>query len=130
VEHRIEYGGGPQDVTVTTSGPADLDSLKRVNEELVADPRFEPGMLVLIDHSALQVTELPTEHVADLGRSVRAMDDRLGRTIFAVVATTAVGYGLARLYQAYASDAATETHVFVSRDEAEEWLRDRRARIR
>ncbi|MGZ4403214.1 MAG: hypothetical protein ACXVRI_10255 [Gaiellaceae bacterium] len=49
----IEFGGDPAEVTIETFGVASREGFIRLNIELVSDPRWRPGMAVLVDHTAL-----------------------------------------------------------------------------
>jgi hypothetical protein len=70
VKFSIEFGGDPQDVTITASGAADPAGFASMNERLMSDPRFRPGLAYLIDLSGVDVTELPqadAEQIAERG---------------------------------------------------------------
>jgi len=43
---------------VTTSGDAERDGFVRINEELLAHPRFRPGLTLLVDHTDLSLAPL------------------------------------------------------------------------
>jgi hypothetical protein len=58
---RIEFGGNPQDVTITTDGIASCHRFSAMSLELVEDPRWRLGMTVLIDHSSLVAPDAYSE---------------------------------------------------------------------
>jgi hypothetical protein len=53
MDFTIEFGGRPQDMTITTSGTADVAGFSRMNSALTSDPRFRSGMAILVELSAL-----------------------------------------------------------------------------
>jgi hypothetical protein len=124
--HTLDFGGEDADVTVTTSGMADAAGFAAMNDELVAHPRFRPGMSILVDHSALDVTLLRAGDVQVIARAVTEMASSIGPGAIAIVAPTKVGFGVARMSEGLAAPAELRTRTFRSRAHAIEWLRDQR----
>ena len=50
MKYTIDFSGSPQDVTITTFGPASREGLVGFVQDLVDDPRYRPGMFILVDH--------------------------------------------------------------------------------
>jgi hypothetical protein len=113
-----DFGG----VEIKTSGEADLAGLLGHATELVGDGRYVPGMPVLIDHTDLDATSIPSADLASLGQHVTTLASRLGDSRVAVVVPNALTYGLGRMAQ-----ARQETHVdmrlFYSRADALAFLK-------
>jgi hypothetical protein len=124
MEFRIEFGGEPQDVTLTTSGRANADGFRQMNEELVSDPRFRPGMAILVDHSELDVSGLGPDDVEAIGASVIRLGDLIGPSPVAIVGADMMTVAVSRVSRAYASPAPLRARSFYGRDEALAWLRD------
>lgn len=53
VRHSIRFVENADEVLVTTSGEVSLDGLDAIVTDLLADPRYHPGMTVVFDHSHL-----------------------------------------------------------------------------
>jgi hypothetical protein len=123
VEYRIEFGGEPQDVTVTTSGQADLTTFERMNEELTADGRFHPGMKILVDHSDLDVSPLMDDEIRGIADSVTRAGELFRDASIAIVAPKTVTFGVARQSVSLATVAGLRVGVFGVRANALEWLR-------
>jgi hypothetical protein len=123
MEFRIDFGGEPQDVTVTTAGRADLEGFERFNEALVSDPRYRPGMTILVDHSQLDASTLSPPEVEAVGDIVARVADRLGPSLVAIVSGDRVTFGQAGISVAYAPPERIRVRVFYTLDEAVEWLR-------
>jgi hypothetical protein len=131
MEYTIEFEPREAvDVTVTTSGLADLAVIGRLVDELASDPRYSPGMNLLFDHTRLDVTPLTTEDIYEIGRAVAERGDAFARTPIAVVVADPVGYGVTRMAEAQADLPAPSTRpgssyvrVFYTLDEAVDWLR-------
>jgi len=124
VEYAIRFGGDPEDVLVTTSGEAELDALHRFVEEVIADPRFRPGMSVIVDHTALDVSTLTAADMRARSSRLAANADRIGPSRVATVVAGQAAFGLWRMMDAY-EDGLLESdgRVFYSLDEARAWLR-------
>jgi len=69
VEYRIEFGGDDDalDVSISTHGVADVAAFARLDEELVSDERFAPGMFVLVDDSDLDTTNIQLDEIRAMG---------------------------------------------------------------
>jgi hypothetical protein len=63
VEYDVIWGGDPEDILIRTSGPATVPELNAMVSELLADPRFRPGLKVLLDHRAAGFTGFTTAHL-------------------------------------------------------------------
>jgi hypothetical protein len=127
VDHRIEFGGEPQDVTVTTSGEADRAGFAAFNNALVTHPAFRPGMAVLIDHSDLDASLLTGADILAIADHLKRLEHRLGDGPMALVAPDAFAFGLARVSVRQAQFERLEPQTFASREEALDWLRARKS---
>jgi hypothetical protein len=121
LEYTIEFGGDPERVTITTSGRADRETIDRFMEEVAADPRFRPGMPVLGDHRALDVTSLSSDDVKALGASASKLAEDVTASVFAVVVPDALAFGLTRMAEAHINPQL-RIGIFYSLDEALAWL--------
>ena len=122
MEHAIEFGGAPQDVTIRTSGPATAAGLIAFVTELVADPRFRPGMAVLVDHSDLDARPLTGADIRAMADVVIKLDDRIGTSRVAILVPNPLTFGYARMYELHAAETQLHSRVFYSRDDALKWL--------
>jgi hypothetical protein len=123
VEFRIDFGGELQDVTITTWGRADLAGFERFNEALVSDPRYRPGMTILVDHSQLDASTLSPAEVEAVGNVVARLADRIGPSLVAIVSGDRVTFGQAGISVAHAPPERIRVGVFYTLDEALGWLR-------
>jgi hypothetical protein len=125
VEYSIEFGGDPQDLTITMSGRADVEAFGRVTAELVADPRFRAGLTILVDHSALDLTPLSDGDVPKATDALLERDWNFPPKAVAIVAPpTAHALEFAERGVAHMSVLQRPRRVFRSRDEALIWLRE------
>jgi hypothetical protein len=124
VNYSIEFGGVPQDVTITTFGMADADGLIGFVRDLVANPRFRPGMLILVDHMSIDASKLT-------GADVRAQAGvvKLGPSKVAIVVPTPLTFGYARMYEHHAAETQLHSRVFYSRRDALAWLESERSSV-
>jgi hypothetical protein len=125
VEFSIEFGGDPQDVTIAVSGVGDLAGFASLNEAVLSDPRFRVGLSFLIDFSELEVAELPQHEVEQIaGVGTASTWDYPPRAV-AMVATNPATRAQAQLAVAYMGGSKSGHRVFVTREEAVAWLRER-----
>ena len=126
MEFKIEFGGEPQDVTVTLSGVADLIGFRRYNEEFSSDPRFRAGMLILVDASALDSSQLSSEHLEAASQQMSERDWIHPPRAIAIVAPdprTFDDFGAARAHQ---GGSRSRRRVFAAREPAVSWLDEQR----
>jgi hypothetical protein len=124
VESSIEFGGTPQDVTVTVTGLADAEGLVGLVRDLVSSPQFRPGMLMLEDVTAIDASRAPPFGLRWKGSS--KLGEQIGPLKLAIVVPSPVTFGYARVWEAYVDDrTAIGTRMFYSR--AVEWLEAKRA---
>ena len=110
-------------VTATAEGTLSLDQVLATLADLVKDPDFEPGFDRLWDLCEAQ-PDLSCDHVRAIARVVEALGQTLGGRRTAIVACSALAYGLARMYTAFSEGVGPETNVFGSREEAIKWLQE------
>lgn len=126
MEYTIEFGGAPQDVTVTTSGPATPEALSGYVRDLVDDPRFRPGMFILADHERMDASAVSADDVRDQARMMNDLDERIGPCKVAIVVPSTLEFGFARMYQAHSTQTQVDSQVFYSKADALAWLESER----
>jgi hypothetical protein len=126
VEYRIEFGGAPQDVTITTFGPATPETLSGYIKDLVDDPRFRPGMFILANHQRMDASTVTAADVREQARMMNELDDRLGPCKVAIVVPSTLEFGFARMYQAHTAATQVDSQVFYSKADAVAWLESER----
>ena len=117
----------PQRVVVETAGVAARVGFPRFLDTIVEDPRFEPGMPVLVDHSKLDMDALTTADMQAVADVVLHRNAKIGRSLVAIVTPASVAYGLTRQFTAFADLADIRVRIFGSRAEADDWLTRARA---
>lgn len=124
MEFTIEFGGEPQDVTITTSGIADVEGSRRLSSALASDPRYCAGMLVLVDHSALEMSRLTDLDLERIAAGISESDWNLPPRAVAIVASNVETHIRAREAVAHLGGSLSNRRVFSSREEALGWLRE------
>jgi hypothetical protein len=128
VDFAIEFGGDPQDVTITMSGRADVDGYRRVTEALVSDPRFRAGMAILVDQSELILTPLSGRDVLEASDPILERDWNFPpKAVALVVPSTPHALELAERGLTHMSVLGLPRRVFCSREEALPWLREQKS---
>jgi len=108
----------------TANGPLSIADIVAAYESIASDPSFRPDMGVLWDMSN---TNASGAGPADVKAVVRAIGNKLGDNTYhkvAIAASSDFLYGLARMYEIYASRLPIDVKVFRSREEARVWLCD------
>jgi hypothetical protein len=124
VEYRIDFveDGAAEDVRVTTSGRGSLRGFTAFLDELVADRRYRPGLAILIDHSALDPSELVTADARTLAQLVADMGDRVHGTAIVCVAPRPAMFGISRAFELYSELSGVQARVFSNLDDARAWI--------
>ena len=121
MEYRFEFGGSPQDVTVIASGVASVSEFSRLYENLCDQSRFEPGMLILLDMSEVDMSAIPLGEAPKIGRGLAEFEDRCEGCAMAVVCRDPLTTVLTRAGD-IGGTADVDVWVACSRDEATTWL--------
>jgi len=123
MDYTVEFTGDR--VILTTAGEVDVADVERLVRELVADPRFTPGLPILADHTQLEAASLTSAETRQIGLIFVDFGARIGPSPLSVVVRDAVTFGLVRMAATYAAAAPLKAKVFYSRAEAEAWLAER-----
>jgi hypothetical protein len=122
MRHTIEFVSDPDGVIVHTFGRGDVEGFRAMNEELLGDPRFEPGMRILIDHSNLDVSSLTTDEIEEIGRYILSVAERIGTSPVALIASGAVTRLAAEASIGHAVEAAFRPRLFDALADGIRWL--------
>lgn len=126
MEYSFEFGGDPQDLTITMSGRTTPQDLRRMNTELIADPRYRTGLAIFVDLSRLEASGFDEDGFRFATGPIAERDWQHPPLAIAILAPDPETFDAARLYSAYLGGSASGRAIFRERDEAIAWLRDRR----
>lgn len=119
ITYRIHEKSGI--VRIQLSGTLHLNEMVRTVEELLGDPRIQPGMNILSDHSRVQ--EVATmEFVGATIPLLGHLAEHLGAFRCAVVTTRAGSQRMTKLAAVLAERTGAEVRAFRTLDEPESWL--------
>lgn len=94
---------------------------ERACAEREADPQISPGIPVLVDCREVEPPD-STETVRYVADCVMRLASRSACGPVAIVVSTDVEYGMARMYMAYTDNVHPNTQVFRSIESARKWL--------
>jgi hypothetical protein len=126
MEFTIEFGGDPQDVTITLSGIATPESFRRFNDARLSDERFRKGLVILLEASTLdtsQMSEVLFQEAVEPMLERELSDPPLA---LAIVAPDARTFKDAVLTRAHLGGQSSHRAVFASREDALLWLGQQR----
>jgi hypothetical protein len=126
VDFTIEFGGEPQDVTITTSGVADTAGCLGLYTRLASDPRHRRGLLILADHSTLDTSELTDLDIERIAAAVSTSEWHAPPRAVAILVASPRAVDQARLAIAHMGGSRSNRRVFTSHAEAVAWLREQR----
>ena len=109
------------------SGVATVEGFRQRNDALVDDRRFQPGMPILFDNTALDTSGLTAADVLAIGKPPVALGERVGSSPIAVVAHDPFVGGDARMAYRYARQPVGNIRIFHSLAEAVVWIRTQQA---
>ena len=125
MDFAIDYGGSPQDVTITAFGVADVTGYLRMCAALTADERFRPGMRILVEQPDLDMTHCTDADVEQIAASLAARDWNYPPRAVAVVVSEKSAEG-ARLGVLHLGGTQSKRRLFDSREDALAWLGEQR----
>ena len=106
-------------ITSTASGVITLPEIWAHQEKLDKDPDFDPSFAQLLDVTQVTKLKLSSEDV----RRVAESNSLSTNPRLAIVATSSLVYGMARMFQIFREMKGEEkTRVFRDRDEALAWV--------
>ena len=106
-------------ITSTASGVITLPEIWAHQEKLDKDPDFDPSFAQLLDVTQVTKLKLSSEDV----RRVAESNTLSTNTRLAIVATSSLVYGMARMFQIFREMKGEEkTRVFRDRAEALAWV--------
>ncbi len=120
----------PSLVVCRPSGVAEVKGYKAFLQALISSPEFGPGVKVLMDITALDVSSLTAADMEELASlRVGFAGERKARSAMVVGPGSPLRYGLGRMFEGYvSSQVGFETRVFEEFDEALAWLKTGDAR--
>ena len=122
MNYSLEFGGDPQDLTMTLAGGLDAHSIREFVEELVSHPEYRAGMLILADLSGLDTSAISMEEYESVSGVIAGRDDRFPARAIAIVAPDSRTFDDAMQHRAYVGGSKSGRGVFRSRTEAAAWL--------
>lgn len=128
MEHEIVWGGEPEDVRLTASGTATVEEIEACTREVFYDPRYRPGLRLLVDHRFVDWSRMTEDDVRRTVELLVGNADHIGSVYCAMVMGRPVDYGIARMRQHYVEaqpELQVELRVFISIEDARLWLATR-----
>jgi hypothetical protein len=113
---------GQEDLRIHVSGRAESGEFERFYDELVADPRFRPGMKILADFRELDLGQLHAGSIASIGRAVADREEQWGAARYAIVVPNSMAFGLVRMAELTAHLQQMTVWPVYTLADAEAWL--------
>ena len=98
-----------------------VDEFGDILEKITRAEEYAPDVPALWDLSAVDASKADTSIIEKL-ITVRERYPERGKTKLAMVASSALAFGLSRMYEALSADLPQTIGVFRDRVEAEQWL--------
>ena len=123
MEFEIAFVDGEvTNVHVTVSGELTVEGNQAWLEQLVTDPRWRPGMRVLLDGTALRPGDFVGRHLQAVAEPIVGHGADWGPGFCAAVVDDPTVFGLIRMWQVATREMEWQTEVFHSRAAARAWL--------
>jgi len=126
VKYSLEFGGDPQDLTMTLTGAVDAAGIRAFVEELIAHPEYRAEMLILADLSGLNTSTITEEQYESVSDVIAGRDHRYPAKAIAIVAPGARTFSDAMRHRAYVGGSKSQREVFRTREDASAWLEQMR----
>jgi len=126
VNYSLEFGGDPQDLTMTLTGAVDAPGIRALVEELIAHPEYRAEMLILADLTGLDTSSISQEEYESVGDVIAGRDHRYPAKAIAIVAPAGRTFDDAVRHRAYVGGSKSHREVFRTREDATAWLAEKR----
>lgn len=107
---------------LTATGALEDEEAIAYAQKLAADGSIPPGRSELADFSQANLGSLSADALRRIAGVFQRHDVDAGRSRVALVVSGDLGFGLARMYQAFRSESAIQLRVFRDLAAAREWL--------
>ena len=124
MRHEIKFtsDGGPADVVIALRGELTPTDFRALVGGLQSDSRFRAGLTLLVDISALEISDVGEEEIGTLTEAVLMRDWEYPPRAVAIIAPDEPRFKAARAYRAHLGGSTSKRHVVASRAEAVAWL--------
>ena len=117
----VEYRFEDSYIRVVLTGSFDSDDIEAAAGKLGRDADFRPNMNILVDNRLSEVVA-GSEDIRERVRFLASIGDVLGSRLAVLVSST-VHYGLARMASLFGDSLGLNVEVFTSERDAIDWLR-------
>jgi hypothetical protein len=119
----LRFDAGKNLACIKMSGPLSGPAILSAFDAAVDSPEYRPGMARLWDFTEADPSSLDSETLRQMALHSLRFPPGVRDVRVAFVAPTDLGFGLARMFEAFSDGVAAITpRVFHTRDEAEAWL--------
>ena len=126
MNYSLEFGGDPQDLTMTLTGALDTRSIRAFVADLVAHPEYRAEMLILADLTDLDTSSITAAEYESVSDVISGRDHRFPARAIAIVAPAARTFADAVRHRAYVGGSKSQREVFRNREDAAAWLAAKR----
>jgi hypothetical protein len=121
IDCSIKKPTGP--VVITASGPVKGKDIIGALVKMLQDPDFKKGMDALWDFRTVKSANSETAEIREIVSFVRANQEKRGTNYrVALVVSTDIDFGLARMFEAYSHELPFDIQIFKDIKDAERWL--------
>lgn len=113
-------------MAIVLSGDLTLAGFRELTEALASDPRYRPGLALLVDISDLAPSEILDDAPESLTGLALARDWDFPPRAVAIIAPDDTTFRGALTYRAHLGGSASKRHVVRTRAEAIRWLEEQR----
>jgi hypothetical protein len=117
-----EIPSGARLVRIVMSGSVDLEEIVQARNAMHASPDHGPGMVSLVDLRGVTRFEVAGAEIRDLALHPESLGLLTEDTKVAIVAPTAEGFGLARMFELWREGRPGRIRVFREPEDAEAWI--------
>lgn len=122
MEWRVEFDLAADLIRVRAWGTASVEGFIGYSRALSQDPRWRPGLALLVDLRDLDLTPMRSSDIDRLVLFQKTYSDRAAQGPIATVVSRAVDYGIVRMWEAYIAGSGRNHHLATDLEEALAWL--------
>ena len=110
---------------IIARGDFSVDDFKKMTEQIIADPRWKPGINTISDFRDLNINNIDFKDIYKIEKIHLKFDDEIGSGKIALIFEKDLGFGMGRSYEAISNRVIkSKIRTFRNYEDGINWIRE------